>query len=52
MVAAHELGLEDRIARVRTVVRMGMPNQDLLPDNPLSKIPTLVLPDGSAIFDS
>jgi len=52
MVAAHELGLEDRIVRVRTVVRMGMPNQDLLPDNPLSKIPTLVLPDGSAIFDS
>jgi glutathione S-transferase len=52
MIAAHELKMVDRIALVRTVVRMGQPNADLLPDNPLSKIPTLVLPDGSALFDS
>lgn len=52
MVAAHELGLADRLALTRTVVRMGQPNAALLPDNPLSKIPTLVLPDGSAIYDS
>jgi glutathione S-transferase len=52
MVAAHELGLADRIDRVRTVVRMTQPNPDLLPDNPLSKIPTLVLADGTALFDS
>ncbi len=52
MVAAHELGLADRIDPVRTVVRMTQPNADLLPDNPLSKIPTLVLADGTALFDS
>ena len=52
MVAAHELGLVDRIETVRTVVRMGKPNEALLPDNPLSKIPTLVLDDGQVLFDS
>lgn len=52
MVTAHELGLADRIEQVRTVVAMRAPNRDLLPDNPLSKIPTLVLDDGTAIFDS
>ncbi|MXP65214.1 glutathione S-transferase [Roseomonas sp. M0104] len=52
MVAAHELGLAGRIETVRTVVRMDTPNPALLPDNPLSKIPTLVLEDGTALFDS
>ena len=52
MVAAHELGLADRIDRVRTVVRMTQPNPDLLPDNPLSRIPTLVLADGTVLTDS
>ena len=52
MIAAHELGLTDRIERVRTVTTMLRPNPDLLPDNPLSKIPTLVLPDGSPLYDS
>lgn len=52
MVAAHELGLVDRLDLRRTVVRMSAPNPDLLPDNPLSKIPTLVLDDGTALFDS
>ncbi|WP_338663312.1 glutathione S-transferase family protein [Pararoseomonas sp. SCSIO 73927] len=52
MIAAHELGLAERIGTVRTVVRMGKPNEALLPDNPLSKIPTLVLDDGQVLFDS
>ena len=52
MVAAHELGLADRIALVRTVVAMTAPNRDLLPDNPLGKIPTLVLEDGTVLPDS
>ena len=52
MVAAHELGVADRIATVRTVVGMEQINQGLLVDNPLNKIPTLVLDDGRAIFDS
>lgn len=52
MLAAYELGLEDRIARVRTVTTMLKPNPTLLPDNPLSKIPTLLLEDGTPLYDS
>ncbi len=52
MLAVHELGLDDRIERQRTVTTMLRPNPDLLPDNPLSKIPTLVLADGTALYDS
>lgn len=52
MVAAHELGLADRLTLRRTVVQMTKPNPDLLPDNPLSKIPTLVLADGSVLIES
>lgn len=52
MIAAHELGLADRIATMRTVAAMTKPNADLLPDNPLSKIPTLVLEDGTVLYDS
>jgi glutathione S-transferase len=43
-------GWSDRINAGPHRRRMGMPNQDLLPVNPLSKIPTLVLPDGSAML--
>ena len=52
MVAAHETGLVDRLSLVRTVVAMKATNKDLLPDNPLSKLPTLVLDDGTPLYDS
>lgn len=52
MVAAHELGLADRIHTVRTVVAMQKPARELLPENPLGKIPTLVLEDGTILYDS
>ncbi|WP_233256120.1 glutathione S-transferase family protein [Falsiroseomonas bella] len=52
MVAAHELGLADRIRTVRTVVAMRKPARELLPENPLGKIPTLVLQDGTILYDS
>lgn len=52
MVAAHELGLADRIDRVRNVAAMNAPNPAIMADNPLSKIPTLVLDDGSVLLDS
>jgi glutathione S-transferase len=52
MVAAHELGLADRIHTVRTVVAMAKPALELLPENPLGKIPTLVLEDGTILYDS
>jgi glutathione S-transferase len=52
MIAAHETGLADRLRTVRTVVAMSRPNRELLPDNPLGKIPTLVLDDGITLYDS
>jgi glutathione S-transferase len=52
MVVAHELGLADRIDCVRTVAAAAKPVPELMRDNPLSKIPTLVLDDGTAIYDS
>ena len=52
MVCAHELKFVSRIELVRSVAAMLVPNPQLMRDNPLSKIPTLVLEDGSALFDS
>jgi len=52
MVAAHELGLADRIETLRTRVATDKVERGLLPDNPLGKIPTLVLADGSTLYDS
>jgi glutathione S-transferase len=52
MVTAHELGVADQIRTVRTFVALDTPNAALLADNPISKIPTLVLDDGTAIHDS
>lgn len=53
MIMLHETGLLDKVERVRTVVAMAAPpNPALLPDNPIGKIPTLVLDDGTALADS
>ncbi|HWH85132.1 MAG TPA: glutathione S-transferase [Burkholderiaceae bacterium] len=52
MVCAHELGLLERIEFIRSVAAMHQPNERLMQVNPLSKIPTLVLDDGVALFDS
>lgn len=52
MIAAHEMGLADRLECVRTVVGGTAPHLELMRDNPLGKIPTLVLPDGTVIYDS
>jgi len=52
MVAAHETGVVKRLACVRTVAAMTTPHKELMLDNPLSKIPTLVLDNGSALYDS
>ncbi len=52
MVCAHELQLLTRIELVRSVAAMLQPNAALMRDNPLSKIPTLLLDDGSTLFDS
>jgi len=52
MIVAHERGVAGRIAGVRTVAAMTKPHAELMQDNPLSKIPTLVLDDGTVIYDS
>lgn len=52
MICAHELGLTDKLERIRSVAAMLQPNERLMQDNPLSKIPTLMLEDGSTLFDS
>ncbi len=52
MIAAHEIGIVDRIACVRSVAASTKPHPELMKDNPLSKIPALVLDDGSPLYDS
>ncbi len=52
MICAQELGLADRMELIRSVAAMLKPNERLMQDNPLSKIPTLVLDDGFTLFDS
>ena len=52
MVCAHELNLLPQLELVRSVAAMQKPNARLMQDNPLSKIPTLVLDNGFVLFDS
>jgi glutathione S-transferase len=52
MIAAHERGVAGRLDCVRTVAATSKPHAELMKDNPLSKIPTLVLDDGTVIYDS
>jgi glutathione S-transferase len=52
MIVAHERGVADRITCVRTVAATAKPHAELMRDNPLSKIPTLVLDDGTVLYDS
>jgi len=53
MIVAHEKGLVERLECVRSVVAYAAaPNEDVLRDNPLGKIPALVLEDGRCLFDS
>jgi len=52
MIVAHERAVAGRIERVRTVAATAKPHAELMLDNPLSKIPTLVLDDGTVLYDS
>lgn len=52
MCCVHELGLVDQVRCIRTKVSSQAPNEALIADNPLIRIPTLVLPSGQALFDS
>ncbi len=52
MILIEELHAAKDIELVRSVAAMTQPNKALMVDNPLSKIPTLVLSDGTKLFDS
>lgn len=53
VIVLHERGLLDRVELRRSVVMLAAPpNEEVLADNPLGKIPTLVRDDGPALFDS
>ena len=51
MVAAHETGLAHCLNLQRVIVSANRPNPEVMAANPLNKIPTLVLADGSALYD-
>ncbi|QQS12344.1 MAG: glutathione S-transferase N-terminal domain-containing protein [Rhodospirillales bacterium] len=52
MVVAHETGVAGRIVCERTIVAAANPNRELMTLNPLGKLPTLLLDDGAALYDS
>jgi glutathione S-transferase len=52
MVCAHELGLAGRIECVPKLVTMLQPDDEVSSRNPLQQIPTLILDDGSSLYDS
>lgn len=51
-LTAHETGLFDQIVLEPVTVSMSLANPDVQEANPLSKVPTLLLDDGSALYDS
>jgi glutathione S-transferase len=52
MIVAHEKGLAGSLMTERVVVSPSKPNPAVMAHNPLNKIPTLILDDGSALYDS
>lgn len=52
MVFAHETGLAGRLTRIDSVVSPIRPDAAVARHNPSGQIPTLLLDDGTALFDS
>lgn len=52
MIAIAEMGLQGQVRTVRTVAGGTTPHRELMRINPVGKIPTLELADGTAIYDS
>ena len=52
LVVAHEAGLADRVATATIALSPVAGNDALNRENPLGKIPALVLDDGTTLFDS
>ncbi len=52
LIAAHELGLADRIQLAPVVTMPTAHSPELMRDNPLCKLPTLITDEGQALYDS
>jgi glutathione S-transferase len=52
LIAAHELGLAERVETTLLRPSPLAPNAELSGANPLSKIPALILDDGTGLYDS
>jgi glutathione S-transferase len=52
LVAAHEIGLADRMEVIHHETSPTRRNEAVYALNPLGKVPVLVLDDGTALFDS
>jgi glutathione S-transferase len=52
VIAIAEMGLQDQVRTVRTVTGGTTPHWELMKINPVGKIPTLELPDGTVVYDS
>ena len=52
MVAAYELDIADRLTLERVNVTARETNAEVMRFNPLNKIPTLILDDGTVLIDS
>lgn len=51
-VTAHELGISEQIELVSIMLTPVSPHEALRANNPIGKIPALVLDDGTALYDS
>jgi glutathione S-transferase len=52
MFIAHYLGLADRIEKLPSAASPINRDQAIIPSNPLGKVPTMILDDGTVLFDS
>lgn len=52
MIVAHELGIAGKIEIIRVAVTPEIANPDVMRFNPLSRIPTLILDDGTMLYAS
>ena len=52
LVAAHELGLSDRVQLLPSNAHPVQRDQNIIPHNPLGKVPTFFTDDGQVFYDS
>ena len=52
LVAAHELGLSDRIERLACAAHPINRDMDIVAQNPLGQVPTFFTDDGRVLYDS